>query len=79
MRPRLRVTLTKGARVSFSARRAGGGRVLAAQVTRLHAGRNMVVLSRKFTRRISVRGVYVITARGPGMHAAVRLSVRRRR
>ena len=79
VRPRLRVRLTKGARVSFSARRARGGRVLAAQVTRIRAGRHTVVLSRKFTRRISVRGVYVITARGPGIRAAVRLSVRRRR
>jgi hypothetical protein len=37
------------------------------------------VLSRTFARGISVRGVYVITARASGMRDAVRLSVRPRR
>ena len=78
VRPTLRVTLTKGVRVSFSARRASGGKVVASQIVRMHVGRNTVVLSRTFTRKIAARGVYVITARASGMRDAVRLSVRPR-
>ena len=77
-RPRLRVTLTRGARVSFSVRRASGGRVLASQARGLPAGRSTVVLSARVTRAIAARGVYVVTARAAGMRDAVRLAVRAR-
>jgi Subtilase family len=78
-RPRLRVRATRAARVSFSVRKAGAKRTLARQARRVKAGASTVVLSRTIARRVAKPGVYVVTARGAGMRASVRLAVRSRR
>jgi subtilisin family serine protease len=78
-RPRLRVKVDRAARISFSVRKASGGRTLASQARRLKAGSSTVVLSPTLARRIAKPGVYVVTARAAGMRDSVRLSVRGRR
>ena len=77
-RPRLRVRVDRSVRVSFSVRKASGGRTLASQARALRRGATTVVLAPAVARTMARPGVYVITARAAGMRDAVRVAVRPR-
>lgn len=77
-RPVLRVRLARPARVTFALSRASRARGVGTFARTLRAGSSTVTVPSPIARKLRAGGVYLVTARGPGMVDSVRFRVARR-
>ena len=77
-RPVLRVRLARAARVTFALSTTSRARSLGTFARRLGAGSSRIVVPSPLARKLRGGGVYLVTARGPGMVDSLRFRVARR-